>query len=142
MEKNRMVILATGIMKDSEGRILLLKRSANNSSFIKDWQLPEGKVEFGEDPIDALEREIKEETNCILTSNLRLFDVKSAIASVNGMSIQIIRIGYEVTGWKGKIEISEDHDEFKWLNINDALKINLVVGVKDIINSYKEIKKK
>ncbi len=41
---------------------------------IKDaWQLPQGGIDIGEEPIDALFREIKEET-CINKSALKLID--------------------------------------------------------------------
>lgn len=41
-----------------DGRLLLVRHVSNN------WTLPGGKVEHGEDPLDAVIREVAEETGC------------------------------------------------------------------------------
>lgn len=49
------------ILLNKNGEILLVKRK--NEPFKKLWSLPAGFVEYGENPIDAGLRELKEETN-------------------------------------------------------------------------------
>ena len=50
--------LAGGILKDNKGRILLIHR---NTTKLKQWELPGGKIEKNEKPNEAAIRELKEE---------------------------------------------------------------------------------
>ncbi|MEO7918633.1 MAG: NUDIX hydrolase [Thermoanaerobaculia bacterium] len=54
------LLAADGLMRDSEGRVLLIRRK--NFPFEGSWALPGGFVDIGEDPRDACVREMKEET--------------------------------------------------------------------------------
>jgi 8-oxo-dGTP pyrophosphatase MutT (NUDIX family) len=51
------------IVRDMEGGILMLLRKNGDSFEPNKWGLPGGKIEAGEDPMDATKRELKEETN-------------------------------------------------------------------------------
>jgi putative (di)nucleoside polyphosphate hydrolase len=46
------------VVLDTEGRVLALERSAIPGA----WQLPQGGIEGDEEPVDALWRELREET--------------------------------------------------------------------------------
>ena len=65
---NNFIVLVTGILRNKKGEVLLIKRSQNNKTFRGFWQLPEGKMEFGEQPIETLARELDEELGCRLIS--------------------------------------------------------------------------
>ncbi len=60
MEKKIFNTVLGGIIND-KGEILLLKR--RKEPYIGSWVLPGGSIEFGEHLEEAIEREIKEETN-------------------------------------------------------------------------------
>jgi 8-oxo-dGTP diphosphatase len=59
---------------ERRGRVLLSQRRADQS-FALSWEFPGGKVEPGEDPRDALVREIQEELAC----TVRVGDVVDVI---------------------------------------------------------------
>lgn len=46
---------------EKDGEILVLRTETEDSSY---WVLPGGKVEYGEEPLEALERELQEEISC------------------------------------------------------------------------------
>jgi ADP-ribose pyrophosphatase YjhB (NUDIX family) len=56
-EAGRIVGVA-GVIRDGEGRILLIRTERVG------WEMPGGRVEYGEDFLAALEREAMEETGC------------------------------------------------------------------------------
>ena len=55
-EHPRHVVAVTGFVEDADGHVLLVRVATRG------WEMPGGQVELGEDPADALVREIEEET--------------------------------------------------------------------------------
>lgn len=55
------VHVAVGIIRDADRQILLAQRP-DDSPMAKMWEFPGGKIETGESPIEALQRELLEET--------------------------------------------------------------------------------
>jgi len=130
------IILVTGILRNQKGEILLIRRSEGNKTFRGFWQLPEGKIEFGEQPIETLARELKEELDCRLIS-AQLLAINSAVVVFQDISYHVLRIVLE-TKWKGKITLSGEHQAYQWVSIDKALKIpNLVDGTKEILSTLK-----
>jgi 8-oxo-dGTP diphosphatase len=70
-----LIVVAAIIRKD--GKYLIAQRSEDCKSAPLKWEFPGGKVEPGEDPKDALIREIKEELG-ISIGNLKEFDTVMA----------------------------------------------------------------
>ncbi|TSC89440.1 MAG: 7,8-dihydro-8-oxoguanine triphosphatase [Microgenomates group bacterium Gr01-1014_5] len=132
MRDNGFVILVTGVLCDAQERILLLKRSKTNKSFQEYWQLPEGKMEFGEQPRETLARELDEELGLKL-KDAESFDVCSKTFSVAGKRLHLLRI-IMLTHYKGKILLSKEHSEYKWVNLAQARKMpKLVPGIKEVL---------
>ena len=57
---------AAVLVRNSEGHILLLKRSPQSRFAPDKWGLPGGKIEKGETPLEAAVRETKEETQLVV----------------------------------------------------------------------------
>jgi 8-oxo-dGTP diphosphatase len=62
MGRNRKLVVAA-LVRDESGRILLSRRREDQPMGLL-WEFPGGKVEEGEAPTDALQREIAEELGC------------------------------------------------------------------------------
>lgn len=60
---NQYRIACVAIVFNSENKILLLKRHQPNHHTHGMWNLPGGGLEFGEDPTEAVIREVREEAN-------------------------------------------------------------------------------
>lgn len=112
------VVLCTGIIRDKNSKILFLRRSGHNKNFQNVWQLPEGKIEFGESPEQALSREIKEELG-LKIKNMSLNFISSKVVSLKGVKYQLLRIVYDAKVNPGKINLSKEHIGYRWVSRND-----------------------
>lgn len=133
---NNFIILVTGILRNQRGDVLLLKRSKNNKTFKGFWQLPEGKMEFGEQPEETITREIEEELGYKILS-VKSKTVKSVVIKFGQNLFHLLRIVFEVK-CKGESKLSIEHDDFQWISIKKAINLpNLVDGIKEILLGLK-----
>jgi len=95
------------------GKILLGKRKKSTSQW---WGMPGGKVEFGENPIEAVKREVFEETN-LKIDKLSLFDVVSWVGE-NGHKIVIIYAARSKTGELKNME-PDKFEEWRYFGVDE-----------------------
>tara|TARA_B100000579_G_scaffold341990_1_gene293961 strand:- start:291 stop:701 length:411 start_codon:yes stop_codon:yes gene_type:complete len=92
--------------------ILLLKRSAElvDDGSPWTWDLPGGHIDSGETALSAAKREVAEETNINLNFLLRM-----------GTDSNIGKLTYFYVSddWNGSIELSDEHEEYKWVSPDD-----------------------
>ena len=62
MEK-KFGVAAKALIKNEDGRFLVLFKSENEDINPNEIDIPGGRIEFGEDAVACLEREVKEETD-------------------------------------------------------------------------------
>ena len=105
-------------------RILLQNRVKEDW---KGYTFPGGHVEPGESFVDAVIREMKEETGLIIT-NPRLVGVKQ-FPIENGRYIVLL---FKATEFEGTV-ISSDEGEMEWIDINDLSKVNVVDDFHDLL---------
>ena len=140
MTEKRIVSVANAIAYRGE-KILLLKRSAKSKYAPGFWQLPGGSLEFGETPMQALIREVKEETGGVfIPSSQKVVCVSSHVIEIRGDNFQLLTIVYKGS-IEGSIIISEEHSDFKWASISDALNSpDLEEGTRKILLLSRELK--
>lgn len=128
------VVLSSGVLRNNKKKILLLKRSTDNQSFRNCWQLPEGKLELGEQPEVALVREIKEETE-LKVDKFVLKGVYSAKTRVGGKTYLLVRVVFECQ-YHGKLKLDTDHKEANWFSLKAARGIkNKIAGLGDVLET-------
>ncbi len=70
----------TAVVRDADGRVLLGLRSDT-----RDWALPSGIVEPGEEPAEAVVREVREETGLdVVPEHLTSVSTTDVVAYANG----------------------------------------------------------
>ncbi|WP_244931907.1 (deoxy)nucleoside triphosphate pyrophosphohydrolase [Nocardioides sp. W7] len=92
------------------GKVLATRRSAP-PELAGRWEFPEGKVEAGEQPADALEREIAEELRCDIEVTAWLQGA-SPIGDTHVLRVATARL---TRGEPDPVE----HDELRWLGPDD-----------------------
>lgn len=70
-----MTLGAQGVLIDAEGRIVLVRHT-----YVQGWRFPGGGVEHGETMVEALTRELYEETGAQITGEPELFGIYSNAA--------------------------------------------------------------
>jgi 8-oxo-dGTP diphosphatase len=108
------------IIINKEGKILALHRTGTAPSRPDKWDLPGGDLDFGEDAINGIKREIKEETGLDNLGNLKPFDVESQINPIGDFWVTI---AYMAETDSDDILLSYEHDEYKWLTKEEFLKL-------------------
>jgi 8-oxo-dGTP diphosphatase len=108
------------VVFNDKKEILFLRRS-EKCSRPGGWDFPGGGIDFGEDPIKGILREVEEETQLTI-SEVEPIHLESTI---NGHGDFVIMVGYKATTSDNTPNLSWEHDAYKWVSEEEALKIEL-----------------
>ncbi|MBU0460389.1 MAG: NUDIX domain-containing protein [Nanoarchaeota archaeon] len=128
------MIKSAGIIlfREKEQREYLILRYSTIDHY---WGFAKGKIELNETAKEAAIREVEEETGL---TNIKLITEfkENDCYSFKEESKTILK---EVTWFLGKVEdnneviISHEHEDFKWLNYREALKLLSFKKLKDLL---------
>jgi 8-oxo-dGTP diphosphatase len=130
MSLNKYPALVVDAIVEEDGKILLVKRGKN--PYKGHWALPGGFVEYGEKVEDALERELKEETDINLKNQI-LFNVYSE--PDRDPRGHVISLCFIVKG-KGEPKGGDDADEARFFSINEIPGLRLAFDHDEILKEY------
>jgi len=122
------VAVAAVITRGTE--ILSLRRAATNEAGAGLWETLSGRVEQGEEPLDAVRREIEEECGLEVEIDPRPVESYAAKRAGEPMIVVLYRARY----LSGDVRLSAEHDDFGWLSLAEFAQrsslTRLVQGVK------------
>lgn len=118
--RQRFIIGAFGIIKDEEGKILLVLRNDFNA-----WNLPGGAIEKGETPWQGVIREVKEETGLDV-------EVVRLIGIYTKTEKNHIVFSFECKVIGGHIRLNNEAKEIKYFSFNEIPKNTLIKHVERI----------
>ena len=98
------------LVRNTDGKYLLIKRSSGSSWNPGKWELPGGKMDSGEIMEESLLREVFEETGLNVKINT-LFDAVRD-DTTDFKIIHVIMTGEVLSG---DIDLSHEHDDYQWL---------------------------
>ncbi len=101
------------------GKFLLLRRSSTAKIYPDLWDLPGGKLEHGENPIEGLVREVLEETSLKIKVLKPIF----AYSELNAAYVYVVI--FESNIISGEVKLSIEHSEYKWASKKEALELKL-----------------
>lgn len=122
-----------------EGKVLILRESnkyqdgANESKF----DVVGGRITPGQNFMDSLLREIDEETKLKVQVG-NPFYVGEWRPVVKGEQWQIVGTFFECSADSEKVELSEDHDDYKWVNPEEFENYPLIENLKPAFLKYIE----
>jgi 8-oxo-dGTP diphosphatase len=119
------------VVRDADGRCLLLKRSAANQANAGKWDLPGGKLDPGERVDQALCREVAEETG--LTISVRRV---AAAAQSELRDRTVVYLILEAQLESGQVHLSEEHDDSAWVTLSELPQMDLAGPFRSFARSY------
>lgn len=126
---------AYGVVTDEAGRVLLT-RSSERSDVAGTWYLPGGGIQHGEHPLDAVLREVFEETG-LRGEVLGLRDVVADVLPLPARRqlLHTDRVLYDVRAVSGELrsEPAGTTDLARWLTVAEATRLPLMPFVADAL---------
>ena len=119
------------IIRDAQGRCLVLKRAASSKNNAGKWDMPGGKVDPGEDFDQALLREVAEETG--LTVSLE------RVAGGAEAALPNKRVAYMIMEARlvaGAVRLSSEHSEFAWVERTRLPEVDWAPQFRPFAESY------
>ena len=110
-------------------KTLLLKRASGRESILGKYELPGGKLDYGEQPEDALGRYLHDDVGLTIRT-AQLFDVLSYIDHDN-RDIQYVFVLYLVSlRGDDKITLSQNYDHYLWEKMSNIQQNELTESAK------------
>jgi len=103
-------IVAVTALVLREGRVLAMRRSAHRDAGAGLWETPSGRVREGEEPLDAVKRELAEEAGLDVAWESRPF---AAYPARRG-ALPMIVIAFRARWRSGEVVRSDEHDAHAW----------------------------
>lgn len=108
MERVGHAVIVGCLVRNDSGRMLLIRH------YRRGWEIPQGHVEAGEDVIQALQREVMEETGLVVNVG-PLASVWSKLSSPPAIILNFLATSYE-----GVPTPSEESPELGWFSEEEA----------------------
>ena len=116
MKDYKHTIPVTGIIENN-GKFLFIRRSRLSTNMPGKWVFPGGKCEKGEDVIEALYRELKEETGLSFTNDIAFLSSYQFLRKEDQSSSE--GLVFLVRSQDRNIKKDFSGEEYKWINPED-----------------------
>ena len=115
MEQNFRIAVKAFIVKN--GKVLLIKRRSNDVHKPGEWDIPGGRLDPGENPLDGVKREAVEEVGLDVDVQLPL-DIHHFTRD-DGQ--QVTMIIFLCSTRSENVRLSEEHTEHSWADLQEDL---------------------
>ena len=99
-----------------DGKLLIVKREPKNVQTPGIWEIPGGRLEIGEDPVEGMKREMLEETGLevevVMPFSVRHFTRK------DGQVITMLVFLCKALG--DDVKLSAEHTHYEWVPVEKA----------------------
>jgi 8-oxo-dGTP pyrophosphatase MutT (NUDIX family) len=110
------------LVVNSRGQVLLLK--SGEGFHRPHWDFPGGRIQEGQTAVEALRREIEEETGITAVSDIEFFQgcISNHELTFQGKKpVGLVLMTYKITVPEdAKIVLSDEHTEFEWVSMPEA----------------------
>ena len=121
----RRFFVAVKALLFDQGKFLLVKRSNKARGEHHYWELPGGRMEFGESPEEALLRELAEETGL----SAKILCPLQTWNFFREETTQIVGITFLCKTATSTVRLSDEHEAFAWVHLDEISQYNIVPTV-------------
>lgn len=122
------------IVRDGQGRVLLIRRSREVKWDPGLWELPGGKAEYGETIQHALVREVHEETGLALEVGRPVH-----VFHFTKEPFWVTTVTFACTAAATDVQLSAEHEEFAWVELEDALELPCTEPAREALGAYETL---
>jgi len=108
------------VIRNHEGKCLLIKRSMNSKGNPGKWDFPGGKVDPGETFDEGLLREVYEETKLKISLERSLH-----VAESESPKNRVVYLFMEGKLVEGEVSLSEEHEDHIWIEKDEMASMDL-----------------
>lgn len=108
------------VLRNADGKILLLKRSAKYESAEGSWDIPGGRIDAGSSLKENLTREVMEETGLTLRGEPALISAQDIFfRKESGEDFHIVRLTYTSSIEGEPVLDGVEHTEYRWASLDE-----------------------
>jgi 8-oxo-dGTP diphosphatase len=126
-----MGVAVKAIVRDGDGRILLIRRPVDAARQPGLWDLPGGKLDHGETLQEALVREAREETGITVSVGDPIHIDHFAMGPV---WVTCVSFACDYSG--DEIRLSDEHDDFAWIDVSQIDHRDYAIGIREQLDGY------
>ena len=126
-KKKELTKNAVAVIVDNDNKILLLKRGNKASWMPSKWSLVGGTIDKDENPKQAIEREIKEETNLDINKFTKSFSIQKNPDSIE----HVFACRYD--GDPTDIRLNGENSNYGWYDVDEMKFLDIVPNIIEYI---------
>lgn len=135
LTKTKPIATVGAVIYNQKKQILLIR----THKWSNRWGIPGGKIKNGESSLDALQREIKEETN-LEVRNIRFELVQDCIHSPEFFRPEhFLLLNYSAEAIHSDVVLNHEAQEFRWMELQDALQMDLNIPTRFLLENVTNV---
>jgi len=119
------------IIKNDDDEILLIRRSDVIDQDVAYWDIPGGRINPEEKLLQALQREVYEETGIQDIEQPRLVAAQDIF--VESKNLHVVRLTYTVKSNAIEVVLSGEHTAYQWTDVEVISNLELDPYVKEVL---------
>ncbi|MFA6391937.1 MAG: NUDIX domain-containing protein [Patescibacteria group bacterium] len=129
MQKKRTENAVGIILFNTENKVLVVFKK-----WIQKWEFPQGKIERGEEKLDTLKREMKEETGIDNFKIIKNFRTKTHYRFIRDEYLVNKTVDYYLGLADKEVRLSSEHEKYCWCTYEEAQKLLVHKNHMDVLN--------